>query len=88
LAIEKTWIASLFLAFGVYREILTGEKHPKAGLVCFLNIQGTTAQCTEATKLYQELLEKQFKLNGIVIGFYRTAAFVTSTIIELQQWNN
>jgi hypothetical protein len=60
LAIEKM-VASLFSNgfWCAIRKILTGEKHPKAGLVCFLNIQGTTAQCTEATKLYQEMLEKK-----------------------------
>jgi hypothetical protein len=43
-----------------------------------------STQCTEATKLYQEIArKKRFKLNGIVIGFIeRTAAFVTSTIIS------
>jgi hypothetical protein len=66
LAIENVGLAYSPMAFGSYREILTGEKHLKQGLTCFLNIQGyNSTQCTEATKLYQDCAKKWFKLTEL-----------------------
>jgi hypothetical protein len=75
--------------FGILSKFLTGEKHPNARINLFPQFaRYNSAQCAEATKLYQEIARKMVNFNRVVSGIYRTTIFVTSTIIELQQWNN
>jgi hypothetical protein len=88
--LEKMWGYSLLQwLWDLIRKILDRRKHPNARINLFPQFaRYNSAQCAEATKLYQEIARKMVNFNRVVSGIYRTTIFVTSTIIELQQWNN
>jgi aryl-alcohol dehydrogenase-like predicted oxidoreductase len=70
-------------------KFLTGEKHPNARINLFPQFaRYNSAQCAEA-KLYQEIARKKwFTLTELSLAFIEQQSFVTSTLLELQQWNN
>ncbi|UFH36360.1 aldo/keto reductase [Flavobacterium acetivorans] len=72
------------MAFGVLSgKFLTGESHPKARVNLFPNYSRySSAQCTEATKLYSEIAKKNgLTLTELSLAFIEQQSFVTSTII-------
>lgn len=72
------------MAFGVLSgKFLTGEKHPNARINLFPQFaRYNSAQCTEATKLYQEIARKNgLSLTELSLAFIEQQSFVTSTII-------
>jgi aryl-alcohol dehydrogenase-like predicted oxidoreductase len=72
------------MGFGVLSgKFLTGESHPKARINLFPNYSRySSAQCTEATKLYQEIAKKNgLTLTELSLAFVEHQSFVTSTII-------
>jgi aryl-alcohol dehydrogenase-like predicted oxidoreductase len=72
------------MAFGVLSgKFLTGESHPKARLTLFPQYSRySSAQCTEATRLYQEIAAKNgLSLTELSLAFIEQQSFVTSTII-------
>jgi aryl-alcohol dehydrogenase-like predicted oxidoreductase len=72
------------MAFGVLSgKFLTGEKHPKARINLFPQYSRyNSVQCTEATKLYQEIARKNgLSLTELSLAFIEQQPFVTSTII-------
>ncbi|MEZ7506965.1 aldo/keto reductase [Flavobacterium sp. Arc2] len=72
------------MAFGVLSgKFLTGEKHPKARINLFPQYSRyNSEQCTEATKLYQEIARKNgLSLTELSLAFIAQQPFVTSTII-------
>jgi aryl-alcohol dehydrogenase-like predicted oxidoreductase len=72
------------LAFGVLSgKFLTGEPHPNARLSLFPQYSRySSAKCTEATKLYQEVAHKHgLTLTQLALAFVEQQPFVTSTII-------
>lgn len=72
------------MAFGVLSgKFLTGESHPNARLNLFPQYSRyNSSQCTEATKLYQEIARKNgLSLTELSLSFIEQQSFVTSTII-------
>ncbi|MDI5894253.1 aldo/keto reductase [Flavobacterium algoritolerans] len=72
------------MAFGVLSgKFLTGEAHPNARIKLFPQYSRyNSAQCTEATRLYQEIAKKNgLTLTELSLGFIEQQPFVTSTII-------
>jgi aryl-alcohol dehydrogenase-like predicted oxidoreductase len=72
------------MAFGVLSgKFLTGESHPNARITLFPQFaRYNSAQCTEATRLYQEIARKNgLTLTELSLAFVNQQAFVTSTII-------
>nr|WP_315151600.1 aldo/keto reductase [uncultured Flavobacterium sp.] len=72
------------LAFGVLSgKFLTGESHPNARLSLFPQYaRYSSAQSTEATKLYQEIARKHgLTLTEMALAFVQHQPFVTSSII-------
>jgi aryl-alcohol dehydrogenase-like predicted oxidoreductase len=72
------------MAFGVLSgKFLTGESHPNARIKLFPQFSRyNSAQCTEATRLYQEIAKKNgLTLAELSLAFVTQQAFVTSTII-------
>lgn len=72
------------LAFGVLSgKFLTGEHHPNARLTLFPQYSRySSAQCTQATRLYQEIAHKNgLTLTQLALAFVEQQPFVTSSII-------
>nr|WP_315179785.1 aldo/keto reductase [uncultured Flavobacterium sp.] len=72
------------MAFGVLSgKFLTGEAHPNARIKLFPQYSRyNSAQCTEATRLYQEIAKKNgLTLTELSLAFIEQQPFVTSTII-------
>ena len=72
------------LAFGVLSgKFLTGESHPNARLSLFPQYaRYSSAQSTEATKLYQKVAHKHgLTLTQLALAFVEQQPFVTSSII-------
>jgi len=72
------------MGFGVLSgKFLTGEKHPKARLNLFPQYSRySSEQCTQATKLYQEIaLKNGLTLTELSLAFVEQQPFLTSTII-------
>ena len=72
------------MAFGVLSgKFLTGESHPKARINLFPQYtRYSSAQCTEATRLYQEIARKNgLTLTQLSLAFVEQQPFLTSTII-------
>ena len=72
------------LAFGVLSgKFLLGESHPNARIKLFPQFaRYNSAQCTEATRLYQEIAHQHgLTLTELALAFVEEQAFVTSTII-------
>lgn len=72
------------MAFGVLSgKFLSGESHPDARIKLFPQFSRyNSAQCTEATRLYQEIAQKNdLTLPQMSLAFVSQQAFVTSTII-------
>ncbi|TDE46518.1 aldo/keto reductase [Flavobacterium rhamnosiphilum] len=72
------------MAFGVLSgKFLTGEEHPNARIKLFPQYSRyNSAQCTEATRLYQEIAKKNgLTLTELSLAFIAQQPFVTSTII-------
>jgi len=72
------------LAFGVLSgKFLSGESHPNARIKLFPQFSRyNSAQCTEATRLYQEVASKNgLTLTQMALAFVTQQAFVTSNII-------
>jgi aryl-alcohol dehydrogenase-like predicted oxidoreductase len=72
------------MAFGVLSgKFLTGESHPNARLSLFPQYSRySSAQCTEATRLYQEVAHKHgLTLTQLALAFVEQQPFLTSTII-------
>ena len=72
------------LAFGVLSgKFLTGESHPNARLSLFPQYaRYSSAQSTEATKLYQKVAHKHgLTLTQLALAFVQQQPFVTSSII-------
>jgi aryl-alcohol dehydrogenase-like predicted oxidoreductase len=72
------------MAFGILSgKFLTGEKHPNARLNLFPQfVRYNSAQCTEATKLYQGIaLKNGLSLTELSLAFIEQQPFLTSTII-------
>jgi aryl-alcohol dehydrogenase-like predicted oxidoreductase len=72
------------MAFGVLSgKFLSGESHPNARIKLFPQFaRYNSAQCAEATKLYQEIAHKNgLTLTELSLAFVSQQAFVSSTII-------
>lgn len=72
------------MAFGVLSgKFLTGEAHPNTRIKLFPQYSRyNSAQCTEATRLYQEIAKKNgLTLTELSLAFIEQQPFVTSTII-------
>lgn len=72
------------MAFGVLSgKFLGGESHPNARIKLFPQfLRYNSAQCAEATKLYNEVARKNgLTLTEMALAFVNQQAFVTSTII-------
>ena len=72
------------MAFGVLSgKFLSGENHPDARIKLFPQFSRyNSAQCTEATRLYQEIAQKNgLTLPQMSLAFVSQQVFVTSTII-------
>ncbi|TRX34129.1 aldo/keto reductase [Flavobacterium sp. ZT3R18] len=72
------------MAFGVLSgKFLTGESHPNARLSLFPQYSRySSAQCAEATRLYQEVAHKHgLSLTQLALAFVEQQPFLTSTII-------
>ena len=72
------------MAFGVLSgKFLSGESHPHARIKLFPQFaRYNSAQCTEATRLYQEIAHKNgLTLPQMALAFVTQQAFVTSNII-------
>lgn len=72
------------LAFGVLSgKFLSGESHPNARIKLFPQFaRYNSAQCAEATRLYQEVAHKNgLTLTQMALAFVTQQAFVTSNII-------
>ena len=72
------------MAFGVLSgKFLSGENHPNARIKLFPQFaRYNSAQCAEATRLYQEVAKKHgLTLTELSLAFVNQQAFVTSTII-------
>jgi len=72
------------MAFGVLSgKFLSGESHPNARIKLFPQFSRYNSnQCTEATRLYQEVARKNgLTLTEMALAFVTQQAFVTSTII-------
>lgn len=72
------------LAFGVLTgKFLTGEAHPNARINLFPQYtRYNSEQCTQATKLYQEIAQKHgLTLTELAMGFVLQQPFLTSAII-------
>jgi len=72
------------MAFGVLSgKFLSGESHPNARIKLFPQFSRYNSnQCTEATRLYQEVARKNgLTLTEMALAFVNQQAFVTSTII-------
>ena len=72
------------MAFGVLSgKFLTGENHPTARIKLFPQYSRyNSEQCTEATRLYQEIAKKNgLTLTELSLAFIEQQPFLTSTII-------
>jgi aryl-alcohol dehydrogenase-like predicted oxidoreductase len=72
------------MAFGVLSgKFLSGDSHPNARINLFPQYtRYSSAQCTEATRLYQEIAHKNgLTLTQLSLAFIEQQSFVTSTII-------
>lgn len=72
------------MAFGILSgKFLSGESHPNSRLNLFPQmVRYNSAQCAEATRLYQEIAHKNgLTLTELSLAFVEEQAFVTSTII-------
>ncbi|WP_369765984.1 aldo/keto reductase [Flavobacterium sp. WC2429] len=72
------------MGFGVLSgKFLTGEKHPNSRLSLFPQYSRySSEQCTQATKLYQEIaLKNGLTLTELALAFVEQQPFLTSTII-------
>jgi len=72
------------MAFGVLSgKFLTGESHPNSRIKLFPQFSRyNSAQCTEATRLYQEIAKRNgLTLTEMALAFVNQQAFVTSAII-------
>ena len=72
------------MGFGVLSgKFLTGESHPKSRISLFPQYSRySSAQCMEATKLYQEIATKNgLSLTELALAFIEQQPFLTSTII-------
>ena len=72
------------MAFGVLSgKFLTGENHPNARIKLFPQFaRYNSAQCTEATRLYNEIAKKNdLTLTELSLAFVTQQPFVSSTII-------
>lgn len=72
------------MAFGVLSgKFLSGESHPNARIKLFPQMSRyNSAQCAEATRLYQEIAHKNgLTLTELSLAFIEQQSFVTSTII-------
>lgn len=72
------------MAFGVLSgKFLSGEKQPNARITLFPQFSRyNSAQCAEATRLYQEIATKNgLSLTELSLAFIEQQSFVTSTII-------
>lgn len=72
------------MAFGVLSgKFLTGENHPNARIKLFPQYSRyNSEQCTEATRLYQEIAKKNgLTLTELSLAFIEQQPFLTSTII-------
>jgi len=72
------------LAFGVLTgKFLTGESHPNARVNLFPQYtRYKSEQCTQATRLYQEIAKKHgLTLTQLAMGFVLAQPFLTSSII-------
>jgi aryl-alcohol dehydrogenase-like predicted oxidoreductase len=72
------------MAFGVLSgKFLTGEDHPNARIKLFPQYSRyNSEQCTEATRLYQEIAKKNgLTLTELSLAFVEQQSFLTSTII-------
>ena len=72
------------MAFGVLSgKFLTGENHPNARIKLFPQYSRyNSEQCTEATRLYQEIANKNgLTLTELSLAFIERQPFLTSTII-------
>ena len=72
------------MAFGVLSgKFLSGESHPDARIKLFPQFaRYNSAQCTEASRLYQEIAHKNgLTLTEMALTFVTQQVFVTSTII-------
>jgi aryl-alcohol dehydrogenase-like predicted oxidoreductase len=77
------------MALGFIWKILDGEKHPNARINLFPQfVRYNSAQCAEATQSYTEVLRKWTNLTELSLAFIEQQSFVTSTIVELRQWNS
>jgi aryl-alcohol dehydrogenase-like predicted oxidoreductase len=72
------------MAFGVLSgKFLSGESHPNSRLNLFPQMaRYNSAQCAEATRLYQEIAQKNgLSLTELSLAFIEQQPFLTSTII-------
>ncbi len=72
------------MAFGILSgKFLSGESHPNSRLNLFPQMaRYNSAQCAEATRLYQEIAHKNgLTLTELSLAFIEQQAFLTSTII-------
>jgi aryl-alcohol dehydrogenase-like predicted oxidoreductase len=72
------------MAFGVLSgKFLSGESHPNSRLNLFPQMaRYNSAQCAEATRLYQEIAQKNgLTLTELSLAFIEQQSFLTSTII-------
>jgi aryl-alcohol dehydrogenase-like predicted oxidoreductase len=72
------------MAFGVLSgKFLSGESHPNSRLNLFPQMaRYNSAQCAEATRLYQEIAQKNgLSLTELSLAFIEQKPFLTSTII-------
>jgi aryl-alcohol dehydrogenase-like predicted oxidoreductase len=72
------------LAFGILSgKFLSGESHPNSRLNLFPQMaRYNSAQCAEATRLYQEIAHKNgLTLTELSLAFIEQQAFLTTTII-------
>ncbi|MNG04199.1 L-glyceraldehyde 3-phosphate reductase [compost metagenome] len=72
------------LGFGTLTgKFLTGEEHPNARIKLFPQYtRYASEQCTQATKLYQEIAKKHgLTLTELAMGFVLQQPFLTSAII-------
>lgn len=72
------------MGFGVLSgKFLSGENHPKARLNLFPQYtRYSSAQCTEATKLYHDIaMKNDLSLTELSLAFIEQQPFLTSTII-------
>jgi aryl-alcohol dehydrogenase-like predicted oxidoreductase len=69
------------MALGFIRKILDGENIPTRINLFPQFARYNSAQCAEATKLYQEIAQNGLTLTELSLAFIEQQSFVTSTII-------